>query len=708
MTNPRHAHSTSGRRAYRQILKTLAFVGLLLVSSPSRADDWPVLPEQNGAVEIPAQEWPLRPGPRKVRVLVHFPGGKLANVNERTGLMLTLHNWGGTDCVGTASPTVLADKLNVIALCVNYLQSGPKDSIEGPEPYDFGYLQALDALRALWWLGEELNDEGIAVAAGRVFATGGSGGGNVTLMCHKLAPRTFACVIDMCGMKKLSDDIAFKLPGGSDLDARYSRDPASPNSLSLDRQELHFLGNAEHLATMKSLGSTTRIVTVHGVDDTTCPFADAVEMAAAMQRARLDVHPQFISKDKLDGKAFTSSGHALGNRTEIVLKVAADSLDPTSTTHLTRRSGPNDFQRAETIRYRTTNGSFEIDYAQGFPVGRFVANAAPPEYPSHHDLSFVLGRDGEKQAIQSLADWAKRREHIVAHFQRVTGPLPSPLRRVPLDVKVVEEVQVGKLIRRKLTYQSDPTDRVSAFLFLPVRDATATKRPAVLCLQQTTNAGKDEPAGVRGDPNLKYALELAERGFVTLAPDYPSFGEHAYDFDPKHGYVSGTMKAVWDNIRAVDLLESLPEVDAERIGAIGHSLGGHNAIFTAVFDTRLKAIVSSCGFSSMQKDDLPSWTGPRYMPRIASEFQNDVKRLPFDFHELIAAIAPRAFFASAATKDDDFDVTGVQDVLNAARPIYDLHGKTNDLVGHYPETGHSFPADSRKRAYEFLERVLNR
>ena len=508
-------------------------------------------------------------------------------------------------------------------------------------------------------------------------------------------------------MKKLSDDIAFKLPGGSDLDARYNRDPKSPNFLSLDHQELRFVGNPDHLATMKSLGSATRIVTVHGVDDTTCPYPDAVEMVDWMQRRGLLVEPHWIKKSDLDGKVFSSSGHSLGDRTQIVLRVGGSYLAPEIGKKL-ERLGPSDFERRETLRYRTSNGAFEIDYSNGFPIGRFVANEPLPEYPNHQDLLFVLDRDGKRHEIKTLADWTKRREHIVAHFQRVTGPLPSPLRRVPLDVKVIEEVKVGTLTRRKLSFQSDPTDRVTAYLFLPSAAEAAMKRPTVLCLQQTTNAGKDEPAGIRGDPNLKYALELAQRGYVTLAPDYPSFGEHAYDFDPKHGYVSGTMKAIWDNIRAVDLLETLPEVDAARIGCIGHSLGGHNAIFTAVFEPRLKAVVSSCGFSSMQKDDVPSWTGPVYMPLIASQFKNDPKLLPFDFHELIAAIAPRAFFASAATKDSDFDVTGVQDVLNAAKPIYELHGKAADLVGLYPEAGHSFPEAARQRAYEFLDRALER
>ena len=205
---------------------------------------------------------------------------------------------------------------------------------------------------------------------------------------------------------------------------------------------------------------------------------------------------------------------------------------------------------------------------------------------------------------------------------------------------------------------------------------------------------------------MKYAYELAERGFVTLAPDYPSLGEHAYDFAPQHGYHSGTMKAVWDNVRAVDLLETLPFVDSQRIGVMGHSLGGHNAIFTALMDERLRVIVSSCGFSSFAKDDVPSWTGPRYLPRLAKQYGNEAACIPFDFPELIAALAPRPFLAVAATRDDDFDVSGVRDCLAAARPVYELHRAATRLQGLYPEAPHSFPDEARKQAYDFLQREL--
>ena len=331
-----------------------------------------------------------------------------------------------------------------------------------------------------------------------------------------------------------------------------------------------------------------------------------------------------------------------------------------------------------------------------------------PEYPDHQSLDNFLTPTGERKAIQSVADWRVRRDHILTHFQRVAGPIPPLTQAVPLDVQVVEEVTVGKLQRFKLTYASEAGDRVGAYLFLPAEAAHQEQRPAVLCLHQTVRIGKEEPAGLGGKENLRYALELAERGFVTFAPDYPSFGEHTWDFFAAKHYQSGTMKAVWDNIRAVDYLQSLPEVDAGRIGVIGHSLGGHNAIFTALCDQRLKAVVTSCGFSSFAKDDVPSWSGPSYMPRIATEFGNSAAKLPFDFTELIAGIAPRACFINATTGDDDFDVTGVRDVVRAATPIYELYNAADRLRLVTPDAPHDFPPAVRTQAYEFLEQSLRR
>jgi hypothetical protein len=174
-------------------------------------------------------------------------------------------------------------------------------------------------------------------------------------------------------MAKLSDDMAFNLPGGSGLDARWSRDPNSPNWLAPATQEIRFIGNPAHLAVTKRLKSSCKIVVVHGVDDATCQFKEKQELVENMQAAGLDVEPHFITKDDLDGKVFTSSGHALGNRTEIVFQVAGKYLEAGHAETSRTRSGPSDFERRDSlVTYPVTGGNYVISYEAGYPVGRFV------------------------------------------------------------------------------------------------------------------------------------------------------------------------------------------------------------------------------------------------------------------------------------------------------------------------------------------------
>jgi len=255
---------------------------------------------------------------------------------------------------------------------VNYLQSGPWKESRGP--YDCGYLQTLDALRALYWVYDGLGRQGVSFDAGRIYSVGGSGGGNVTLMSNKLAPRTFACSIDISGMAKISDDIAFGLPGGTRLDAGWSRDPAKPNYLSPDQQAIRCPGELGHLKTMKALGNQSKVIVIHGVDDAACPVADAREMVANMRAAGLDVEPHFVTKADTNGKPFKNTGHSLADRTTVALHFG-DEFIKTDSPKLKVRRGECDFKsRDEKVRYETPNGRFVISYAKGYPVGRFEAS----------------------------------------------------------------------------------------------------------------------------------------------------------------------------------------------------------------------------------------------------------------------------------------------------------------------------------------------
>jgi len=335
-----------------------------------------------------------------------------------------------------------------------------------------------------------------------------------------------------------------------------------------------------------------------------------------------------------------------------------------------------------------------------------VKSAEPPFYPDKARLLVVRDEEGRERPVRTAADWARRREHILAAMQQVMGPLPDDRRKVPLDVKYTAEVKTAHYVRKKLTYAAEKGDRVPAWLLIP--NERKGKLPAVLCLHQTVAVGKDEPAGLGKNENLRYAVHLAERGYVTLAPDYPNFGEYKIDAY-KMGYQSASMKAIWNNMRAIDLLVSLPEVDADRIGCIGHSLGGHNTMFTAAFDTRIKALVSNCGFTSFPKyykGNLKGWSHAGYMPLIASKYELKPEKMPFDFTEVVAAFAPRAFLASSPTGDDNFEVSGVKDCIAAAKPVYELLGAKDKLAANYPDCKHDFPPEVRNVAYEWLDRWL--
>ncbi len=171
------------------------------------------------------------------------------------------------------------------------------------------------------------------------------------------------------------------------------------------------------------------------------------------------------------------------------------------------------------------------------------------------------------------------------------------------------------------------------------------------------------------------------------------------------------MKAIWNNIRAVDLLTSLPEVDGNRIGVIGHSLGGHNSLFTAVFDTRLKAVVTSCGFTPFHDyygGKVAGWTSDRYMPRIRDVYENNADKLPFDFYEVIAAIAPRGCFSNSPLHDSNFDIGGVRKAYSKAEAVYDLFGQRSRLQLITPDCPHDFPDEARQAAYEWLDKTLAR
>ena len=305
-------------------------------------------------------------------------------------------------------------------------------------------------------------------------------------------------------------------------------------------------------------------------------------------------------------------------------------------------------------------------------------------------------------------------------MQEATGPLPSREALLPFDVKVSEDVRIKEVRRLTLTIAAEGDDRLPLDLYLPKSvadsiDATAIldadhseKIAAVVALHPTGEAGKRIVAGA-GRIGREYGIEMAQRGYVVVAPDYPSFGDYSkYDFSTDK-YVSGTMKGIFNHMRCVDFLSSMKFVDPERIGAIGHSLGGHNAIFLGVFDERVKVVVCSCGwcpFHDYYGGKIAGWTSDRYMPLLKTKYELNPDKVPFDFYELIAALAPRTFVSVSPVDDANFDINGVKKAMPVAGSIYSLLDARSELILLTPDCDHDFPTDMRLQSYAVIDRVL--
>lgn len=314
------------------------------------------------------------------------------------------------------------------------------------------------------------------------------------------------------------------------------------------------------------------------------------------------------------------------------------------------------------------------------------------------------------------AEWESRRKVILEGMQAIMGKLPGDEKRLPLDVRVEEETDCGMYVRRLISYASEPGSRTPAYLCIPKSALAGKPAPAVLCLHPTDNTvGFKVVVGLGGKQNRQYASELAERGFVTISPSYPLLANYQPDIKAL-GWESGTLKAVWDNMRALDALDSLPYAKHGKYAAIGHSLGGHNSVYTAVFDPRIQVIVSSCGLDSYRDyygGDATKWVPEkgwcqtRYMPKLAA-YQNRLTEIPFDFPELLSVLAPRHVLINAPLKDSNFKWESVDRVVEAARRVYALHGAADRIAVEHPDCDHDFPDAVREKAYGVISEVLGK
>jgi dienelactone hydrolase len=344
---------------------------------------------------------------------------------------------------------------------------------------------------------------------------------------------------------------------------------------------------------------------------------------------------------------------------------------------------------------KTQKNARGTDWLKTFqePPARVPPSSAPPPrilFDDHH------------QPIEIRDSWMRRKSDIQKRWRAFLGEIALP-RSAP-ELRVLEEDRPddGAILRQRVRYESEPGVPVEAYLLRPGR-ASPERRPSIAVFHSTVDHTIRQPAGLEGSGDLHIGLHLARRGYVALCPENflwaqrgPGRLEDAVGWlHRRHPDVTGMAKMLFDSQRAVDVLAAQTDVDPDRIGAIGHSLGAKEVLYLAAFDQRVRATVSSEGGIGI---DSSNWNAPWYLGEAAG-------RPGFGLHhaELLALVAPRAFLLVAG---ESADGDRSWPYLEANLPVWRLTDAPGALGWINHRAGHAFPPSEADRAYQWLDHFL--
>ena len=308
----------------------------------------------------------------------------------------------------------------------------------------------------------------------------------------------------------------------------------------------------------------------------------------------------------------------------------------------------------------------------------------------------------------------------------------------PLEPRALSRQVLGDHTQLLVEYAAEVGERVQAYLLLP--HGQEGPRPAILAIHQDGadrpyQFGGSEPAGVAGDPELRYGLELCLRGYVVLCPDRFPFGSrslarsaHRETFaqfpvftryegqeldlteDLYRGCVANRLlfegwtllgKELLELQRAVDYLCTLPEVDGQRLGVIGHSAGGLLSALALYVDPRLKVGCASSGtarirsiYSRERLKPINGFGNPLAVPGMAKWG---------DFDDVLAGLAPKPYLETHGDSTQQM----VDEKSRKARARYAQLGVPERYESiAYDAQAHVFRADYRQKSYRWLDRWL--
>jgi len=391
----------------------------------------------------------------------------------------------------------------------------------------------------------------------------------------------------------------------------------------------------------------------------------------------------------------------------------------------------------------TTSQAADFPLPLGFPLQTSGADlgtvwpavqkvAGPPRYAD----SYLEGRFPTFSEFQKAA-----RARIFDLLQYMPEPtLPSP--------EVIETVDCGAFTREKILFSTTPQLRVPAYVLVPKN--LKKPAPAIVDLhshggmflfgkEKVIDLGEDthpamtqyHQANYEGRPT---ATALVRRGYFVITIDAFMFGERRVLMDgnleagwDRAKYSLETVRKLnqecrtkestlvkalvfagmtwpgivfWDDIRTVDYLVGRPEVDPNRLGCLGISMGGYRSLFLTALDPRIRAGCVA-GFMStvhpMMHAHLDTHSWIHFLPGLHRYL---------DWPDVASLAAPRSMMVQQCSRDGLFPPVGMKESVDKIRQLFDKAGVPNRFSGRFYDTPHQFTREMQNEAFDWFDREL--
>jgi cephalosporin-C deacetylase-like acetyl esterase len=331
---------------------------------------------------------------------------------------------------------------------------------------------------------------------------------------------------------------------------------------------------------------------------------------------------------------------------------------------------------------------------------------------ANNKITTVTGWENKKAGIRRELRWALGDEPA-----GVINPGPGRLRKGGSGENsfgsfLIRPQPTPKMGMMTITPYNGFGDQLFGYLYYPIDEKgnlKSNKTPVVIYLHEY-----DYSKGFTSYHQVEALFQsMVDRGYAVFSYDMLGFGnriEEGTRFYHRYPHWSKMGKMVTDVRGAVEALSNLDGIDRKRIFVAGYSLGATVGLYAAALDERIAGVVSVAGFTPMRLNITDKGTeGIRayshlhgLLPRLGFFVGNEA-RIPYDFHEILACVAPRPVLVIAPVMDKDATAQDVRYSIEQARKIYSLYGAPDNLQIFAPDDYSRFSNEMREKTYEWLQ-----